>query len=242
MKNDLNSLTLDPGKAIRILFGISIGLLIAHVAAMISTYALGEDHVLGLVPLFDFDMEKNVPTLFSVCLLIVNSILFALVWDACRKKNDDAKFVWLFLSIVFLFLSIDELSSVHEHLSVAIKLRFPTTGFFYFVWVIPYGIAVFLVAFIVAPTIWRLPQNIRFWFFLSGTIYVGGALGWEMVGGKFFEIKNEVLDLPYTIITTIEESMEIAGLIVLIYALLILLQREFGGFALIMHEDREYCT
>ncbi len=228
-----------PGKACRILIGISIFLLLAHIAAMFSTYALEKDHLLGLVPLFDFDMEKNVPTLFSVCLLLVNSALFAAVWNAGRR-NKMSSGSWLFLCAVFLFLSIDELSSVHEHLSVALNLTFHATGFFYFVWVVPYGIAVLLIAATVMPTIWRLSKQIRFWFVLSAVVYVSGALGLEMVGGKYFETSNTTFDMVYVTITTIEESMEIAGLIILVYALLTLLQHEYGGFALVMPEDREF--
>lgn len=239
MKVTPHPLTFCPGKACRILAGVSIFLLVAHIAAMFSTYAFEKDHVLGLVPLFDFDMEKNVPTLFSVCLLLLNSALFAIAWNAGREDRRN-NLTWLFLSAVFLFLAIDELSSVHEHLSVAINLKFNATGFLYFVWVVPYGIAVLLVAIMVAPVIWRLSKQIRFWFLLSAIVYVGGALGLEMVGGKYFEISKTTFDVPYVIITTFEESLEIAGLIILVYALLTLLQREYGGFALIMPENLQF--
>lgn len=225
-----------PGKVCRILIVVSLFLLLAHMAGVFFKFVLGKYYIFGLVPLFDFDMEKNVPTLFSVCLLMLNSALFAVVWDAGRDRREGNR-TWLFLCAVFLFLAIDELSSVHEHLSVAISQRYDATGIFHFVWVIPYGIAVLVLGFAVLPTIWRLSKPIRSWFFLSAAVYVGGALGLEMVGGKFFEISQKTLLLTYVLITTVEESMEIAGLIILVYALLKLIQRQYGGFAMIMPEE-----
>jgi hypothetical protein len=236
MTNYPHPLTFGPGKVCRILIVVSLCLLFAHTAGIFSKFVLRRYYIFGLVPLFDFDMEKNVPTLFSVCLLMLNAALFSIVWNAGRNRETSNR-TWLFLCVVFLFLAVDELSSVHEHLSVAISQRYEATGIFHFVWVVPYGIAVLVLGLAVLPTIWRLSKQIRSWFFLSGVVYVGGALGLEMVGGKYFEISKKTLDLPYVLITTVEESMEIAGLIILVYALLKLIQRECGGFALIMPQE-----
>jgi hypothetical protein len=227
-----------PGKVCRILIAVSLFLLFAHAAGIFSKFVFGKYYIFGLVPLFDFDMEKNVPTLFSVCLLMLNAALFAVVWDGGRERKENNR-TWLLLCAVFSFLAIDELSSVHEHLSVAISQRYEATGIFHFVWVVPYGVAVLVVGFAVLPTIWRLSKQIRSWFFLSGAVYVGGALGLEMAGGKYFEISKKTLDLPYVLITTVEESMEIAGLVILAYALLKLIEREYGGFALIMPQESQ---
>jgi hypothetical protein len=236
MKIHSRPVVFGPGKACRILIVVSFVLLFAHAAGMVSKFVFHNDYLFGLVPLFDFDMEKNVPTLFSVCLLLLNAGLFAVIWDAGRDRREENR-TWLFLCAVFLFLAIDELSSVHEHLSVAIAQRYDATGIFHFVWVVPYGIAVVALGSAVLPTIWRLSKHVRSWFFLSGAVYVGGALGLEMVGGKYFEISKKTVDLPYALITTLEESMEIAGLIILVYALLTMIQREYGGFALIMPRE-----
>jgi endoglucanase len=237
MTTQIHTITLQAGKASRMLAYITAMLLVAHIVAMYSTYALGHESVFGLVPLFDFDMEKNVPTLFNVCLFILNAALFLILWNATRI-NGKTQFVWLLLSAVFLFLSIDELSSVHEHLSVAVSAAFNPTGIFRFAWVIPYGIALLVLTGFVLPSICRLPKGIRFWFILSGVIYVSGALGLEMLGGKYFESIHNAPDVLYVVITTFEESLEMIGLIVLVYALLIFLQREYGGFALIIPGER----
>jgi hypothetical protein len=57
----------------------------------------------------------------------------------------------------------------------------------------------------------------------------------EMIGGLYRQP-----DLLFVSLATIEESLELAGLIMLTYSLLLLLQIEYGGFAVEIpanHED-----
>lgn len=54
---------------------------------------------------------------------------------------------------------------------------------------------------------------------LAAAIYLGGAIGFELVGGQHVELHGEE-NLTYSVITTIEESLEISGLIFFIWALL----------------------
>ena len=58
---------------------------------------------------------------------------------------------------------------------------------------------------------------------LSGVIYVGGAVGVEMIGGYHSQMYGEN-NFAYGMITTIEESLEMMGILVFIYSLLFYLQ------------------
>ena len=64
-----------------------------------------------------------------------------------------------------------------------------------------------------------LSREIRFYIFIAAALFVGGAIGMELIGAKYAEAHG-VFNLPYSMLTTVEESMELAGLIVFIYALL----------------------
>ncbi|MGH2570063.1 MAG: hypothetical protein ACRDGR_02475, partial [bacterium] len=61
----------EPRAVVRSLGAAALALLCAHVAGLFAEYGFGRDTLLGLVGLFDFDQERNVPTLFSASLFLV---------------------------------------------------------------------------------------------------------------------------------------------------------------------------
>jgi len=225
-------LVLRPGKIVRVLSAITLVLLFANVCGLLVAYFSGHDTALGVVPFFDFGAEQNLPSFFSGCLLLGGAVLFFLVSRARRQR------IWLFLAGLFVFLSFDELFEVHEGLIQPIREHFHLGGFLYFAWVVVYGAGVLLLAAAFVGVWWRLPKRIRWWLGVSAATYLTGAIGFEMLGAKRFEamqLATQVrFDLVYGVLYTIEESLEMAGSIMLIYGLLLLLQSEHEGFAVVI--------
>jgi hypothetical protein len=54
---------------------------------------------------------------------------------------------------------------------------------------------------------------------MAATIYIGGAIGVELIGSSHAELHGYE-NWMYSMIATLEESLEMAGLIVFIWALL----------------------
>jgi len=52
---------------------------------------------------------------------------------------------------------------------------------------------------------------------LSAGLYLSGAIGFEMLGGKSFEVNG--LSFTYRVLYTMEETLEMIGLAVFIYTL-----------------------
>lgn len=224
------TITLNPKKAIYFLSSIAIFLFFANLIALLMKYVLGHGLVFGLVPFFDFDEEKNAPTFFTTCLFLINAVLFLGLWKVERITNKPQK-LWILFSIIFCFLAIDEDCMLHERLILPLESLLNTSGFFLFAWIIPYGIAFILLAIFGIPILWRIERSIRFWFVISAVIFITGAIGFEMIGGKYLEMMDIVGegDIVYKFITTFEESLEMIGLIVLIFALLLLIQVKCEG-------------
>ncbi|MDV2991298.1 MAG: hypothetical protein N4J56_000952 [Chroococcidiopsis sp. SAG 2025] len=86
------------------------------------------------------------------------------------------------LSVIFLFLAIDEFASLHEKLIEPIHSKLNTSGF-YFAWVIPGAAFTFVCLLIFTRFLGHLPTQTRRLFLLAGSLYVGGTLGMEMIGG-----------------------------------------------------------
>ena len=92
---------------------------------------------------------------------------------------------------VFLFLGIDEGSQIHEKFMLfTLRLMHHGNdtgsdfGWFYYAWVVPYGLFMVGLGFLILKWFLRLPTWLRKGFVLSGCVYVFGAVFLEMAGGK----------------------------------------------------------
>jgi hypothetical protein len=85
-------------------------------------------------------------------------------------------------------------------------------------WLIPASILliVFLGAYL--RFVLALPLGLRRSMITAGVIYIAGAVGMELVGGVYAST-NGFRTLPYALITTVEEVLEMLGIVLLIHAL-----------------------
>ncbi|MCG8431571.1 MAG: hypothetical protein MJA29_10415 [Candidatus Omnitrophica bacterium] len=210
------TLTSDPRRVFKFLLIVTLLLLCAHILGVISTYYFNHDQVFGLVPLFNFNFEANIPTFYQCLALLACSVLLAVIANY-HHKNNSSYFHWASLSAIFLFLSIDEFTMLHEKLVLPFRGMFNTTGFLYFAWVIPYAILVALIGILYLRFLLRLPGRTRTLFIVAGAIYVTGALFFELLDGYF--VSNEIKNIGFAIVNTVEEYLEMFGIIVFIYAL-----------------------
>jgi hypothetical protein len=173
---------------------------------------------------FNFDQEANLPSLYSALTLGFCSYLLAVI--ATYKKNVKSKYTnhWKGLSFIFLFLAIDETCSIHELLIPILRGAINGKGLLYFPWVIPAFCLVIIFLIVFRRFILALPAKIKFSFLLAGFIYILGALGMELVGGYIAD--NYGYNTVYGIASSIEELLEMFGIVIFINALLTYLQSQ----------------
>ena len=216
-----------PAKKIAIVIGVIAGfLVIGSLAGQFYKFSGGEnDFLLKIVEKFDLDQERNnLPTWFQSSSLLLCSFLLCIIALIRHEiKDKDTRF-WGIMALVFLYLSLDEAVSIHEQTAVPFRELFQTHGILFFGWVIP---AIFLCGlfFIWSLKFLRnLPPRVSWLFIFAGAIYVSGALGVEMIGASYYESFIEPLngkvDLNYTLLTTLEELLEMCGITTFAYALL----------------------
>lgn len=164
------------------------------------------------------DTENSLPAWFSSILLFFNAAALTLVALCARAKNDRDAIYWIILAWAFLFLSADEVASLHERTTEPFRYALNTSGLFFFAWVVPYGIGVLALALFYARFLLRLPRVTLVWFCAAGLMYLGGAIGMDMLGGVYAE-KHGADHAVYVVSMIIEESLEIAGLSVFFIAL-----------------------
>ncbi len=142
---------------------------------------------------------------------------------------------WRTLSIIFFILAIDEIASIHEVLIIddlADALNLPS--FWHSVWVIPGTILVAIFIWKYWEFILYLPNQLKPYFLIGISLYLGGALGMEMVGSYYDGIDGQQ-NLVYAMLATIEEVMEMIGCVVFIYSLLTYLGKLSAGIQVNFH-------
>lgn len=172
----------------------------------------------------NFNLERNAPTIFASSLHFAASILLAIVAFS-KLSIKKIKSFWIFLSILILFIGLDELLVIHEKVGRAFSENVETSGIFFFAWVVPYGIALVLIGLVLLKSLLKLPKKTRLNFIMAGAIFVSGAMGIEMFTGWYVEynqLQNEnLLRVPDTfILSTFEELFEMIGIGFFVYSIL----------------------
>lgn len=167
---------------------------------------------------FDANREKSFPNLYSAYALLLCSFLIGLI--ALARRTAGARYVthWALLGLIFLYLSVDEALVIHEKLISPVRSALDTGGFLRHAWVIPGAAAVLIFALAYLRFVVDLPPGVRNLFVAAGAIYVGGALGMEMVGGYYLSVFGDTLGQE--LLANTEEALEMLGVVVFVYALL----------------------
>jgi hypothetical protein len=167
---------------------------------------------------FDANWEHSIPTYYQGVSLLVVSLMLGMITLHARRTRSSLFLGWLVLCLGFLALSFDELCEVHEMVSYLTDKSMAPSGYFHFSWVI---VGLLIVAVIALSYVWfltRLPLNIARRFFIAGTIYVSGAIGMEMLSGKYLESYGEE-SLGYQLLSDAEETGEMTGIAIFLTAL-----------------------
>ncbi|MGB7084382.1 MAG: hypothetical protein WBD47_02430 [Phormidesmis sp.] len=177
----------------------------------------------GAVWLFEVSGDANIPTWYaSVTLLFCALLLLIIGWLRFQEKERHAKY-WLSLSGIFVWLSIDEVAMLHEWSGDLFTVP-AARGFLSYGWVVVAIPLVALIGLYYRRFLQSLPVRTRNLFLLAAFVFVGGALGIEMVNARLdYTVGYE--SLAYTLSTAVEEFCEMLGVAIFIYALLSYLER-----------------
>lgn len=171
------------------------------------------------------DHETNLPSWYSTVLLLAASALLAIQYQFARARGDRKPGSWLALSLVMLYLSIDEGSQAHERFGDFLKTYIPTTDLLYFTWVIVGGPLIVLAAIGFIPFLFRLPRSTALLFVASGLIFVAGGFGFELIGGRMVTYTG--WGSPYYMVAALfEEILELIGMTLFVTSLLRHLARD----------------
>ncbi|MCR2793864.1 hypothetical protein NQ156_12390 [Microbacterium sp. zg.Y625] len=177
-----------------------------------------------VVGAFDMDSETSIPTWFNMMLLLGISVTLGAIARATAMRRE--RRMWAILAVTFLFLSLDEGAALHESLMFATRnLLGITGGPLWYAWVIPVGIALLIAAPFVVGFVLRLPARTRGLMILAAALFLGGAIGIEVVsataGAEVESFLRDEYDPVVWTLAAFEETLELAGLTVMAAAVIL---------------------
>ena len=217
-------ITLKPRRIVLTLWAIVALLTLADAAVLWFKYQRGHDTLFGLGPLFDFNREGNLPAFYSACSLLLAAALSFVIAGHAWMQADRWRRHWLGLGIIFLFLAVDEAAELHGILSRPLRQLGHLSGALLFAWVVPYGILTIMFAVAYLRFFMALPPRPRAQLGIAAVVFVVGALGFELLGGVIVSahggLETGLDNWQHAIAYTVEELLEMSGIVLAIHALL----------------------
>jgi hypothetical protein len=229
-------ITLNPRRTATLLFGGVAGLVLASSVGQAIFFLTGRDWVYGFVPRFSLVGEGNIPTWFASTTLLACAVLLGVIGRIERDASSTFARHWNVLALIFLYLCIDEAAELHELLIDPVRGLLGTGGLFHFAWVIPAIVLLLLLSVAYLRFLLHLPAAIGRLFVASGATYVGGAVVAEMIGGAWIESRG-FRNAGSAVIWSVEESLEMIGVVLFIYALLRYLELRAGSVTFQVRSD-----
>lgn len=183
------------------------------------------DHpIADVLKRFDLGHEPSLPAFYSAVVILMCAMVLSVIARQSRRDGDGRSFYWWVLCLGFTAMAIDEAVMIHEMADAAVHTWIPTSGLFYFAWVLPAIVGLLALAIFFAKFLFSLDRQTRFAFVISGAIFVGGAVGMELVAGLIFDAAESeaaaLRSVAHVISQMIEEGMEMIGIAMFLIALI----------------------
>lgn len=175
----------------------------------------------ALLQKLNLEGELTVSAWFSSSLILVAS-LFLFLNGLVLVRNNRSCIYWFLLSIIFIYLSIDEASGIHELAVGPVRNGLHiSNGYLYLAWFIPALFALALIAPFFIKFWLGLQKKIRVLFIISFVTFIAGSVIVESFSGNFYLSNPSVgfVSIPAMLFIALEESLEMLGVVIFIYAL-----------------------
>jgi hypothetical protein len=215
------TIKISPRQITKVLSLVIIALTLIHCLFQYLEYGLGLTQVSHIRTIFDFEYDGNLTTWYSSVTLLICSLLLSLIASAKQQNQDSYIRHWQILAIIFAVMSLDEVAMLHERAGNLIEKLSPVefNGWLNFQWVLLGVPLTVIIAIAYLKFMAHLPAKTRNLFLLAGGLFIGGALGLEILAGHQ-ESLGAANRFFYELFTSIEELWEKLGVLVFIYALL----------------------
>ncbi len=213
-----------PGTYLRLVAPVFVVLLALGLASAAAVHETASPLLQSVSKLFLFDRERNLPTLFNFSLLLANAGFCLLAATLLWRSRDGWRWSWLSLSGILFLMAFDEAAQIHERAGFLGRYLVEPTGALTLSWVVVGALAVGIVGIAYLRFVLALPAPVLRRVFAAAALFVCGALGVEMIAAGYAEVHGIQSTTTYELLATLEESLEMAGMIVFGLAVLTFLR------------------
>jgi hypothetical protein len=185
----------------------------------------------GFAALWDNNREPGAATLFSILMLSGAALTLAVIAEAARPEDRPSPAVWRAVALILATLAFDE--ALEPHQVATSPLRWALDPLF-FIWVIPGVLLLVAVAFLFRRFVLLLAPDTRRLMIIALVLFGGAGLGLEFVGLELADRYGRE-SLAVRLEGSIEESLEMTGEVLFLYALL--LEAAHRGVGLFIRVD-----
>ena len=226
------TLHIRPIRFVLVLTLIALALAVISWAVVAYEWSLGVDNTYWVAEassLFNVTFEGNVPTWYTSLLMLIAAFLSLLIATYTIQKQLRWRIHWVGLMLLFFYLSLDEAAAIHEIFTSPTREAFNTSGYLHFSWILV-GVPVAIgIALLFLPFVLNLPAKTRNAFLLAGVIYLLGAVGVETIGANMWYETDGLVTPRYTAVGGVDEFLEMFGVILTIYGLLVYLDTQISN-------------
>ncbi len=228
-KTDRTSVPLTPSTSRTVAWVLGAAICCLTAASTLSQlyrFTVRDGQSRGWIERLYLDREQSIPTWFQAATLLACAGLLHAIARAKRRNHDRHTRAWRGLALIFLLLSLDEVAGLHEVTSAPLRAALHADGLFRFAWVVPGTAFASVIGLLYVRFLIDLAPVTRWQVLVAAALYVGGAVGMEMISGAY--VSAHGVDTPaYAIgLVTLEELLEMLGMSLFCYTLVSYLGRQ----------------
>jgi hypothetical protein len=215
--------------------------LISLIGQVISEFVIVEnEYVDRFTHWFDVNAEASIPTWYSAITLFAVSVMLGVIALAARRRGRPFVLQWTLLAIGFALLSLEEVIGVHSQATKVLRRAMDATdGPALLIGLGLLGVVVLAVAVaLFGRWFMAMPRRWRILFAIGGLAYLAGVLGSDAVGDYLASSFGEG-SLLYILVLTIEEALEMTGVLIFIVLLLEYIARSVGPVTVVARDGKD---
>jgi hypothetical protein len=197
--------------------------LVSFVGQVVSEFVITENEYIDKIAEWvDVNAEASIPTWYATITLMACSVMAAVIAVTARVRGRPYPLQWALVSVGFALLSLEEILGVHSQATKVLRSVVSITEGFGYVLVLGaiglVGLAILAVVF--GRFFMDLPSRWRRWFTIGAVIYLIGVFASDLVGDYLFTATEGETSLLYESVLTVEEALEMTGVLIFIVLLL----------------------
>jgi hypothetical protein len=213
----------------------------SFIGQVVSEFIIVENqYVDRITDWLDVNAEASVPTWYAAITLMACAVMLAVIAIDARARRRPYPLHWAALAVIFGFLSLEEILGIHSQATKVLRsIVSITEGPGYILALGGIGLVVLgLLAVVFGRFYLHLPPRWRWWFTAAAVIYLIGVFASDAVG-DYLRTASGDSTLPYIVVLTLEEALEMIGVLIFIVMLLEYIRSFVGPFSFEVREPSE---